>query len=172
MHRGAVADLGHHTQVDLQAGAQDHRRARVALRNDFGDLVIGHEPLDHRAATLGRYQDIQVANGFLPPAIAACHGDLPDAVDGGDERDQRLGEILDQGEAKAPVGDVSLRQFVADPGLAFLAEAADARDPPRLGGLAQIVERADVEFAEQGLRALGADAGDRGDLDEAFGNIL
>ena len=76
MQGGAVALLGHHPQVHLQAVAQHHGGFGVAPGQHLAHVFVGHEGVHHPPGLLAGDQDVQVAHGLLAAAVAAGHDGL------------------------------------------------------------------------------------------------
>ena len=86
--RGAVALFRHGADIDLQAGAQHDGRARRAVGENLGDILISHQLVADRRPVLRRDQNVQIAHRVAAAAIAAGHDDAATVAQ---KRDQRLG---------------------------------------------------------------------------------
>ena len=76
VQRRAVAVLGDDPEIDLEAGPQDHRRARGPGGQHVAHLVVSCEPTHDRLAQRRRREDVDVADR-LAATPEAAGGDHP-----------------------------------------------------------------------------------------------
>ena len=158
-------------EVHLEAAAQLHRGAGRALGDDLRHLAVIHESLHHLRAVARRDHHVQVADRFAPPAVAPRHLDFVDATARLQVRDDRLGLDLGFVQEHAALRDLGLAQPDADLLLHLGAEAFE------LGYLAgrerfrEIGGGSDLELREQQLDALGTEAGDAEQIEQAGGEL-
>ena len=87
----AVALLGHHPQVHLQAVAQHHRGFGVAFGDHPAHVLIRGEGVHHPEGLPAGDQDVQVAHRLHAAAVAAGHDGLRHPRHGLEVLDQSLG---------------------------------------------------------------------------------
>ena len=165
--RRAIALLRHGADIDLQAGAQHDGRARRAMGENLGDVLVTDELVADRRPVRRRHQDIEIADGVAAAAIAA--GDH-DAAAVAQKADQRLGFGFRDRKLEALLGR---RLFQRAGELLFdrRAKAVQLMQPPGLDGAAQIVERAHLELVVEQLDALRPEARKRGHLAKLAGQL-
>ena len=75
--RRSVALLRHRADIDLQAGAQHHRRAGRSVGKDLRDVFITYQFITDGGAILRRHQNVEIADRIAAPAKAAGHDHAP-----------------------------------------------------------------------------------------------
>jgi hypothetical protein len=146
-------------QVEAETVVRDHRRLRVALRDDVGDPEQLREVVDQRRCVGGGGDDVQVAEGLAAAAHRARLGDL--------HRRRVLAQHRDDGEhRRQPLAQEParlarvlrrLRQRLEDLLLALRAEARERPQPLLLGRGLELVERRHAELLPDPPRRLRAE---------------
>ena len=90
---GAVIGFRNNAQIDLDAVLQHNRGAGRPARDDLRDILIADEALDDPGARRCGNDDVEIADGFPAPAIAAGDRGMPDAVRILQIVQQRLGDV-------------------------------------------------------------------------------
>ena len=155
--RRTVASFRYDPHVDLHAGFELDGRLCAALRQNVFDLGISYETRSDVGTRAACHQNIQVADGFLPAAVAA--GDF-----GPDHTRHRL-QIVQIGFADfLRVGELEARGYrrllrrLEDVCESLGSEASDFPQAAAARRRIQILARLDVQGAIERADALGADA--------------
>jgi hypothetical protein len=148
-----------HAQVDLQAVAQHHRRARLAGLQHLRHLRMAHQ-LAADCAAVGRGDEqVQVADGLAPaPQAAGGHRVLhPRRLP--QEPQQRLGGLRGDDELEALFAACPLVDRGGDALLGLRAKAGQRADAPVVRGAAQLRQRVHVQVLVQRAHPLGPETG-------------
>ena len=122
--------------------------------------------MHHRRTTRSRHDDVEVADGFAPPAKAACYGDFFHSLDAFEVLDQWSREVLCVREANATFRSGQTLEALADQALGLFTKACQFPDLAARQGTLEVAYATDIELVVQALHALGAQSLDLHQLAE------
>src|SRR5690349_3699401 len=158
-------------EVDLQAAPELHRGARLALGYDFPHFAEPDEPVHDPRARVGGYEDVEIADRLAPPAIASGDLDLPDVAARLQVADDRLRLRLGFVQEHAPLGHLRLANAGAHLLFHLGPEALELLHLARVERLRQVGRGFHLELRIQELHALGAEARDAQEIEQAGGEF-
>ena len=157
----------HDHQVHLRAAQQLGRGLRVpGAQHPLDDAEPG-EPRDDGVGVVGLDEQVEVADRLPPPTQGARLDDPPNPGRALELRDEVVGDRLRAVEQQPLRPRLELLDPFEDPLLRARGDALEAAQAPRLGGLAQVLERLDRPGprrrpAPSAARRPGSAAGRRG----------
>ncbi len=156
LQRRTVALRLEEAQIDLHPRAQHHRRAGLSLHRNPADVLVAGEDVHdtsagaaaaRRGAAARDHENVEVAHGLFPPAVAPGHRDAFHITMLLQIGDHLLGDFLGRGQEKpALLITVAHRLNLREQGLLeLLTKALELPHPSVLEGGG---ERVDARYAE------------------------